>query len=245
LFREQYPAGSRRSLEAFHRLTKGEQSAARNYGCSIGGVRHRRKGSCHDCRAIVDTACRLLLGRLYHRRRLPRRPHSDTHTAAALTRATRTRIPRRAPPLRCARDGMFSAPGVAADGVQPCVCVCVRFPRPRYRERQGHKQKAAAIARCGEAQEAVYRQALLQGPRLLRHVLEAGRGATRRSASPFARAWNVLGLRHDCASKGSRVLEEHLMRRRMTRAQWHVRSDSVAMTPDKAQRENYVFSSSG
>ncbi len=78
-FREQFPATSRRSLEAFHRLTEGEQFAARNYGCSVGGVRHRRKGSCHDCRAIVATACRLLLGRRYDRRRLPRRPHSDTH----------------------------------------------------------------------------------------------------------------------------------------------------------------------
>ncbi len=66
-FREQFPANSRRSLEAFHRLTEGEQLAVRNYGCSVGGVdggvRHRRKGSCHDCRAIVATACRLLLGR--------------------------------------------------------------------------------------------------------------------------------------------------------------------------------------
>ena len=94
-----------------------------------------------------------------------------------------------------------------------------RSPRPpelgvRCTRSYGVEQKAEAIARCGEAGEAVYRQALLRGTRLLRHVPEAARGATRRSASPFARAWNVLGLRQDCA-------EEYLMRRRMTRATHH------------------------
>ena len=101
-----------------------------------------------------------------------------------------------------------------------------RSPRPpelgvRCARSYGVEQKAEAIARCDEAGEAVYRRALLRGTRLLRHVPEAARGATRRSASPFARAWNVLGRRQDCASKGSRVLEEYLMRRRMTRATHH------------------------
>jgi hypothetical protein len=54
----------------------------------------------------------------------------------------------RAPaPLR-ARPELLSAPGVAADGVQPCVCVCVRFPRPRYRGRQGPKRETSRGRNC-------------------------------------------------------------------------------------------------
>ena len=37
-FRVQNPAGSLRSLEAFHRLTDCEEFAVRHLGCSTGGV---------------------------------------------------------------------------------------------------------------------------------------------------------------------------------------------------------------